>query len=547
MEKYIKNLVFLGMVILLSLNTQAQLLRNNGNGSPKLVVGIVVENMRPDYIDRYWNKFSDNGFKKLYNEGTVFSNFKLEQHVQSYSTGTATLFTGVYAATHGIIGNTWYDRLKEEEVNCVEDDYYFTVGADTKAGNTSPNKLMSNTIGDNLKIFTMGKSKVFSVALNDASAMFSAGHAADGAYWFDEVSGRMISSSFYINTFPDWVRLFNSDGYASIYTHRNWTTLLPITSYEESLEDEYILEKGYYDKWNTFPHTTTKYVNKAGNYKPLKTTPFGNTIIRDFTHELLNGEDIGADHCTDLLTVFFSSMDYMNGAFGPASMEMQDTYLRLDQQIGSLVTLLEKRFGKDNMVVFLTANTSASYPVEYLKEEFNMPVGNFSPESAFALLTSFLNITYGDGKWIEHISGQQVYLNHKLIEKNKVDRKEIIEKASTFINQFQGVKIVIPSYDLERGGSGNNANAAVYNSYNKNRSGDFSYILEEGWQPTYKFKKVNYTDQTHIPLVFYGGGIQPKKIKSRKTAIGLVPTLCDLIGIPVPDRCHGEIMEELTN
>lgn len=520
---------------------------SKSNDSPKLVVGIVVENMRPDYIDRYWNKFQDNGFKKLYSQGTVFSSFRMEQHVQSYSTGTATLFTGVYGATHGIIGAAWYDRLKEKEVDCVEDDYYFTVGADTKAGNTSPNNLMSSTIGDNLKVFTMGKSKVFSVALNDVSAIFSAGHAADGAYWFDEVSGRMISSSFYINTFPDWVRLFNSDGFANIYTHRNWTTLLPQTSYEESLEDEYYLEKGYYDNWNTFPHTINKYVDKAGNFKPLKTTPFGNTLISDFTTELINSEDIGNDNYTDMLTVFFSSMDYQNGLFGPASMEMEDIYLRLDQQIGNLIDLLEKKYGKDQIVVYLTANTSASYPVEYLNKEFNIAVGNFSPESAFALLTSFLNITYGDGKWIEHVAGQQVYLNHKLIESNKVDRKEIIDKASTFINQFQGVKIVIPSYDLERGGSGNNANAAVYNSFCKNRSGDFSYILEEGWQPIYKFKNVNYTDQTHIPLVFYGGKIQPREVKTRKSAIDLVPTLCDLIGIPVPDRCRGQIMEELAN
>ncbi len=547
MKYRVFNVVCVVLGLLMSFQLQAQLLRNNGEGTPKLVVGIIVENMRPDYIDRYWNKFGENGFKKIYSKGTVFSNFKMEQHIQSYSTGTATLFTGVYAATHGIIANSWYDRLTEKEVNCVEDDYYFTVGSDTKAGNTSPNKLMASTIGDNLKIFTMGKSKVFSVAMNDVSSIFSAGHAADAAYWFDEVTGRMVSSSFYLNTFPDWVRLFNSDGFANKYSYRNWVTLLPQEEYTESLEDEYILESGYYDKWNTFPHTISKYVNRAGSFKPLKTTPFANTIIGDFTSELLKSEDLGSDNYTDLLTVFFSSMDYMNNAFGPTSLEMEDTYLRLDQQIGSLIDLLENKYAKDDLVIYLTSNTSASYPVAYLKDEFNIAVGEFFPEKALALLTNVLNITYGEGKWIEQVSGQQIYLNHKLIDEKNIDQREMIEKASSFINQFEGVKIVIPAYELEKGGSGNNANAAVYNSFSKNRSGDFSYILEEGWQPGYKFQKVNYTDQTHIPLVFYGSRFQSKNVKARKTAIDLVPTLCDIIGIPVPDRCRGQIMEELTN
>ncbi len=512
---------------------------------PKVVIGIVVENMRPDYVDQFWDKFQEGGFKKLFTEGAVCTNFRMEQHIQSYATGTATLFTGVYPSMHGIISPSWYDRVSEKEVTCVEDDYYFTVGADTPSGNVSAEKLMTHTLSDNLKVYTGGKARVFSIALNTATAVFAAGHAADGAYWFDEKSGRMISSSCYISTFPDWVRIFNSNNYAEKYTYRNWTTHLPLISYEQKKEDNSLFEKGYFERWNTFPHAIHKYVKQAESYRLLKTTPWGNQIVFDFALELMNNESLGEDDSCDFLAIAFSSMDYENGSFGPMSIEMEDTYIRLDQHIDSLLYTAEKKYGKENVLFFLTANTSASYPVEYLKNEFNLAVGDFSPESAFALLTSLLNITYGENRWIENISGQQVYLDHKLIEKSKTDKEEMIRTAAAFINQFEGVFLSMPSCDLERGITGNSAQMFLYHSYNKKRSGDFLYALREGWQPVYKYRKVNYTDQTHIPLVFYGNGISGKVIKDRYEAIDLVPTLADRIGIPPPDRSIGRIIKTI--
>ncbi len=533
------------LFVLLVFTANAQPNKKPGNTSPKLVVGIVIENMRPDYIQRYWGKFQDGGFKKLYHEGAVCNNFKIEQHIQNYASGTATLYTGVTPSTHGIIDKVWYDRLKEKEVNCTFDDFYFTVGGDTDAGKVSPNKLMVNTFGDNLKVFSQGKSKVFSLALNAESAAFSAGHAADGVFWFDNKTGRMISSSFYINLFPDWVRIFNSQGLAEQYAYRNWTTLLPINTYTESLEDEYLLEKGYYNQWNTFPHTITKYVKKANSLAPVKTTPFGNQIIYDFATELFNSEDVGTDNYTDLVNIVFSSMDYENGSFGPASVEMEDIYLRLDQHIANLIQLLLNKYGKNEIIIFLTSNTSASYPVNYLKEEFKLAVGNFSPESAFSLLTSYLNLTYGDEKWIENISGQQVYLNHRLIEAKNINKEKIIDNAATFISQFEGIKAALTASVLEKGASLESANSEVYVSFKKNISGDFCYILEEGWQPSYKYDQINYTDQSHIPLIFFGKNIQPSIINKRHTAIDLAPTISYLMGIPVSDKNKGNLIEGL--
>lgn len=513
--------------------------------TPKVVIGIVIENMRPDYIQRYWNKFGENGFKKLYTNGTVCTNVHLTQHVQNYASGTATLFTGVDPSIHGIINKTWYDRLKVKEVECTDDDYYFTVGADTKAGNASPGKLLSNTITDALKIYSQGKSKVFSVALNRESAIFSAGHAADAAYWFDVESGRMVSSSFYVSTFPDWVRLFNSENYAEMYSYRTWTPLLPEISYTESLQDDYFLEKGYFGEFNTFPHSINKYIKRTQDFRPFKTTPSANLMVKDFVLKLIENEDIGNDNYADFVTAVFSSMDYENGSFGPASMEMEDSYLNLDKYIGDLISAVENKYGKENVLFFLTANSSASYPVEYLKEEFHLPVDYFNVESAIALLTSYLNITYGEEKWIENYSDLELYLNHTSIKKKGLNLNEMRDAASEFINQFEGVQVSMPSYQLEEGSSVNGMLAPLYKSYSKNRSGDIIYLLKEGWQPIYKFKKVNYTDQSHIPLVFYGASIKHQTVKDNYNAIDLVPTLSELLQIPVPDRCQGRIIDEL--
>ena len=539
----IKQFSILILVLFCTNHIWAQRTGYRTSNPPKVVIGIVVENMRPDYIDRYWNKFGNDGFRKLYTNGAVVTNMKISQHVQNYASGTATLFTGVYPSGHGIIDVVWYDRLRIREVSAIADDYFFTVGADSETGNASPKRLMASTVGDNLKLFSMNKSKVYSIAMNAESAILSAGHAADGAWWFDPVSGRMISSSYYVSTFPEWARDFNMVSQGDRYSGRNWVTLHPENYYTESLPDNHYLERGYGEKANTFPHSLNRLVRRAESFNPIKTTPFANTIIREFTTALLENEPVGEDNIPDMVTVVFSSMDYEYGSFGPASLEMQDLYLRLDQEIAELINFAEKRYGKENTVFFLTANTSASYPVNYLKEVFSMPVGDFRPESAFALLNSFLNITYGEAKWIEHLSGQQVYLDHKLIEKSKVDLIDMRNQIADFLTQFEGVRVALPAHILEQGGSDNSALANLYRSYMINRSGDILYVLSEGWQPVYKFKRVNYTDQSHIPAVFYGAGIKPSIISSPYNAIDLAPTLSKILHISVPDKSRGKVIE----
>ena len=545
MTKQLFLLVFLSLTVLSGNSLMAQGVKNQEHAVPKLIVVLSVDQMRTDYLTRFWNKFQSGGFKRLVNEGAEFTNAQLDLHIQKISTGTATMFTGTYPAAHGIINDSWYDRLKDKEINCINDDYYITVGSDSKEGDCSAVKMLSPTIGDLIKINTQNKSKVFSVAMNDVSAVLSAGHAANGAYWFDTQTGNMISSSYYVDIFPDWVRTFNEKEFAKTYTQRDWTTLLPINSYEESLADDYVLEKGYYDKWNTFPYNLKKIKDKAGSYKFLKTTPYANNMVKDFAETLIKSEDLGMDDYPDFLALTFTSMDYENNSFGPASVEMEDTYLRLDQDIASLLEYIDKTVGKGNALIVLTSTCSSIYPAEYLKEEFKMPVGTFSPESAIALLKSYLNITYGQGDWIEVVGDQQLYFNHELLEKKNISLADIQTKTANFINQFEGVKIALPSFSFAQGDYTKGQLAVIANSYNFKRSGDVLYQLEDGWQPVYKYQRTIYNDNANIPFIMLGNPVRHTVVRTKTMGEDMVPTLLEILHMPIPDNCAGNIREDV--
>lgn len=524
-------------------NGQSSLL--NTQGSPRLVVVINIEQMRTDYLTRYWDKFQEGGFKRLVNEGAICSNADINLHIQSPFTGVPTLFSGVYPDRHGIISESWYDRLREKEINAVEDDYYFTVGSDSDEGKRSAAQMLSPTIGDIMKLNTGGKAKVFSVSLNDYSAILSAGHSADGAYWMDNQTGNMISTSYYINQFPTWVLEFNNKKLAELYIGRDWSTFHPDGSYTESWDDDYSLEKGYYSEWNTFPYNLNRLMRRAGSYKVIKTTPYGNSIVRDFAVSLIEKENMGKDDVPDLLTINFSSLDYENGSFGPLSVEMQDTYLRLDQDISVLLNYIDSNIGLENTMIVLTSSCSAMYPADYMRDEFNMPVGYVSPENIVALLKSYLNITYGQGDWVLFEGNQQLYLNRELIEDLGLDLEEVQQKVATFINDFEGVKIALPASDFEKGDFIKSPLLTISKSFNFKRSGDVLYVLENGWQPQYKYKRTNYNDESHIPMIWLGKRVKNFRDTEQVDAVDMVPTLLEVLGFDIPGYFEGRILTEI--
>jgi hypothetical protein len=514
--------------------------------TPRMVIGIVIEDFNPDYIERYWEKFGDGGFKRLYSRGFICANNHYDNLIQRPSVNMATLSTGTTPSRHGIINDNWIDRLKKKEVNAINDDFFITVGSDSKEGERSAMKLMTPTLGDQLKLLTKGKSRIFSVALNDVSAVLAAGHAANGAYWFDKTSGKMISSSYYVETFPKWAFDYNGLKMADAYFTMNWTPFKDQISYTESISDMSLKEEGYMGKYNTFPYDLGKLKKESGgSYKMLKTTPWGNTMVKDFTIQMIPKEQIGYDLVPDLLTVVFSSMDYERYSFGPFAVEMQDTYLRLDKDIAELLKYVEDGYGTDNILVYLTGLTSISYPAGYLKEKYHMTAGIFNPESAVALLKSYLNIRYGDSNWIELFTNQQIYLDHELIEKKKVNLQEMQKNIASFLNQFEGIAYAKAACEIEADNFPGGPLEPFQNNYHIKRSGDVLIKYEDGWQPRGKYNPVDYTDNSQVPLVWYGAGITKGTTLRKTSATDVVPTIAAFLGIAPPNSATGKVIDEV--
>lgn len=514
--------------------------------TPRMVVGIVIEDFNPDYIERYWDQFGTGGFQRLFTHGFICANHHYDNLLQRPAVNMATLFTGTTPSRHGIVNDFWIDRLKKKEIDAIQDNYYTTVGSDSNSGECSAVNLMTPTLGDQLKIITKGRSRVFSVALNAASAVMAAGHAADGAYWFDPVSGKMISSSYYVENFPKWAFDYNALKLPDFYFQQSWTPLKELSAYSASLSDMTLKESGYMGKYNTLPIDMGKLKRESGgNYKLLKSTPFGNTIVKDFSLQMIPKEQIGYDFVPDLLTVVFSSMDSERYAFGPFSIEMEDTYLRLDQEIATLLKYIEDGYGTDDVLFYLTGSTSISYPAEYLKEKYRMTSGIFNPESAVALLKSYMNIKYGSGDYVQLFTNQQIYLNHDLIEKKKLDLKEVQNSVALFLNQFEGIAYAKGALELEANNFPGGLLEPFQNNYHIKRSGDILIKYVDGWQPKDKFNPVDYTDNNQVPLVWYGAGIKRGTTLRRTNATDIVPTIAAFLGISPAGSVSGNVIQEL--
>ena len=514
--------------------------------TPRMVIGIVIEDFNPDYIERYWDKFGEGGFQRIFSRGFICANHHYDNLLQRPSVNMATLATGTIPARHGIVNDIWIDRLKNKEVKAIYDDFYTTVGSDSKEGERSAMKLMTPTLGDQLKLISKGRSRIFSIALNDISAVLAAGHAADGAYWLDKTCGKMISSSYFVETYPKWAFDYNGFKMADNYLGMNWTYLKESITYTESISDAQLKETGYFGKYNSFPYDLNKLKKESGgSYKILKTTPWGNTLVKDFALQMIPKEQLGYDLIPDLLTVVFSSMDYERYSFGPFSVEMEDTYMRLDKDLAELLKYLESGYGTDNLLIYLTGLTSISYPADYLKEKYRMTAGIFNPESAIALLKSYLNIKYGTENWIELFTNQQIYLDRELLEKKKINLKEMQINVASFLSQFEGIAFAKAACELEADNFPGGPLESFQNNFHIKRSGDVLIRYEDGWQPKDKFNPLDYTDNNQVPLVWYGAGISKGTTMRKTSATDVAPTVAAFLGIAPPSSMTGKVIEEL--
>lgn len=504
---------------------------------PDLVVGIVVDNMRHDYLTRMWDMFGDDGFKRLVSEGSSFTNVKYDYLVNQSSSGYATIFTGANPSVHGIISDQWYDRTINELRSSIIDHDVAAIGGSFSNGRRSPSRMFISTVGDELRMANDFRSRIYSVSMNDNAAVLSGGFSANAAWWFDDTNGLWMSSSFYLDSLPDWVTEFNSVNLPDIYLERKWEPLLETSSY-------FGINKSDYDE--PFSYNLKKLHRRGSGYGLMRGIPYGNTITKDFATSLIINENLGKGDQTDMLIVGFSATDEIDSQYGTFSLELQDTYLRLDKDIAYFLDFLDMHFGKSQVLVFLTSDRAVAYPSTY-KDSARISGGTFSPAMAMSLLRSYLNIFYGYGDWVSHYNAGMVYLNRELLEDNNIPLGEIQGRVSRFLNQFTGIAGSVTDDVLLRNFFTGGISAKIQAGFHPKRSGDVMIYLQQGWYERDfnddKLSLISY-DQ-HVPLVFYGWNIENKIINRRVNVTDIAPTISHLLNIPVPAFATGEPVMEL--
>jgi len=516
---------------------------------PKLVVGIVIDQMRYDYLDRYWNKFSDDGFKKIVNGGFNCKNTHYNYMPTYTGPGHASIYTGTTPENHGIIANDWYNKKTKKMIYCAEDTTVKTIGSSSKEGLMSPKNMVTTTITDQLKLNTNFKGKVIGVSLKDRGAILPAGHKADAAYWFEgKNTGKWISSSYYLNELPKWVQEVNKKNSANTYLSKPWNTLLPIAEYSESIADNNPYEgvfKG--EKTPTFPHNLPALRDSNENYSLIKNTPFGNNITTEMALAAIVGENLGDDLFTDFLAVSYSSPDYIGHQYGPMSVEVQDNYLRLDQDIAQLLTYLESKFGKDEVLIFITADHGAVDVPQFLMDN-HIPAGYFDKKKMVADLKTFC-LTKWNADLIENISNGNVFLNHEIIAKNNLNTTQIEQNLANYLLTFEGVSQTFTATTLKTTVITENIAANIQRGFNQVRSGDVVYVLASGWinagYSTGTTHGSPYHYDTHVPLIWYGNQIPAGETTKKVVIPDIAATLAVLLNINAPSACTGNPIKDL--
>ncbi|MDZ4716373.1 MAG: alkaline phosphatase PafA [Cytophagales bacterium] len=521
---------------------------------PKLVVGIVVDQMRQEYVYRYEKKLGPGGFKRLMGDGFVLKNAHYS-YVPTYTgPGHASIYTGATPSTHGIIGNDWYDRTTKAVVNCVSDPDQKAVGTESSKGAVSPMRMLSTTITDELELATQKRSVVIGLSLKDRGAVLPAGHLADGAYWFDGASGKFISSTFYKPGLPTWLEKFNALKRPDYYLNQEWKTLLPMEQYEESGPDDSPYEtrlKGK-DEKPVFPYKLQELRKLYPGFELITSTPFGSDLITEAAMAAIDGEELGKDNVTDFLAISYSSPDIIGHGMGPNSVEVEDTYLRLDKNIESLLLDLDKKIGVGQYVVFLTSDHGVADAPMYLKDN-KIPAGIFSSSKAEAGLTEFLKPHFGDKKIVERMINDQIFLNQEAftgdLKSAGVDLLVATELISQYMLSLNGVANVFAagtmrSADFGEGGMKGN----LVRGYNHKRSGDILYVLEPHWIGwagiTGTTHGSGYTYDTHVPVIFYGWGINKGSSVQYYRVTDIAPTLSVLLKIKFPSGSTGQPIGE---
>ena len=519
---------------------------------PRLVIGIVVEQLKYDQLEKFRDRLGENGIKRLINEGTYFRNASFEYMLTQSAPGHATISTGTEPSVHGITSDNWYVPLKNELIYCTNDISVNPVGGSFESGLHSPVNLQASTFSDELEMATKKKAKVFGVGIRESSSILSTGHAADGAYWFDKTTGTWMSSSYYIDSLPVWVNDFNAMKFADSYLNSIWTMSRPTEIYADCLPDSNKFEAGF-NGISYFPYDLKKirakgFNNSKTDFSLLQETPMGNSLTTSFAIRLIEKEKLGKDDVTDYLSICYTATDYIGHRFGPSSVEMGDAILRLDDDIKNLLVFLNDSIGKRNVLIYFTSAHGIS-EIPAVLEQSRIPAGYFKQNQALQLLRSYLNAVYGEGDWVKGYSERQVFLNRTLIEDARLSLEDVQKKVARFLVQFTGVAAAYPYYAFEANDFGNGNLKRIINNFNPQRSGDVIVTLNPGWVEKEGDFVTNhnspYEYDSHVPLIWYGWTVNRATVNRKVNMTDIAATLSSLCKIPYPNACTGEPMFEL--
>ncbi|AVR44186.1 alkaline phosphatase [Christiangramia fulva] len=515
---------------------------------PKLVVGIVVDQMRYDYLSRFWNQYGEEGFKRLVNDGFNFKNNHFNYVPTATGPGHASVFSGTTPMNHGIISNNWYDKFSKEFIYCVSDGSVSPVGTTSDAGEMSPHRMKSSTFADENRLYTEMRGKTIGVSLKDRASILPAGHSANAAYWFNgREEANWISSSYYLKELPQWVKDFNNSGKAKSYL-KTWNTLKDISVYTESGSDENNFEGGFRGKEKAvFPYDLKKLAPENGQFDILKSTPYGNDLTEEFAEAAVKGEQLGQDDITDVLTLSFSSTDYVGHNFGVNSKEIEDTYLRLDLTLAKFLKFLDKQVGPGNYTLFLTADHGAIDVPSYLQSQ-RVPSGYFEETKNNMNLDEFVKKEFDSDSLIANISNSQVFLNYDEIAKKGLELSDVEEKIAHYLLQQDHIYKVFTREELTAGSFTKGVGALIQNGFNQKRSGDVVFVLDPSYvvySPTGSTHGSAFNYDTHVPLIFYGKGIRKGSTVKMSFIPDIAPTISSLLGIPFPSAATGKPLLEV--
>lgn len=513
---------------------------------PKLVVGIVVDQMRMEYLYRFANDFSENGFKRIMNNGFTFHNAHYNYMPTYTAPGHASIYTGTTPATHGIVGNEWFSRKFSKDMYCTEDDAVEMLGeGDKREGAMSPKNLLSTTITDELRLGTNFKGKVIGMSLKDRGAILPAGHFANWAFWYSK-TGNFISSTFYGQKLPDWVNQFNAEKKYMDYILKGWNLSRPVETYNESDADDSPYEaKLYGAEKPVFPYNLKAMYDK-NDAGILRSTPYGNDILADFAKRAIDKEQLGADAITDFLTVSFSSTDYVGHYLGPRSMELQDTYLRLDETLANFLNFLDAKVGKGNYLLFLTADHACAENGKFLhNSKYN--VVNIETKEIRKAIEKFSTDTYGENIVLDYSNFNLFFDKKKLADKN-LELQKVKQSFKDFLMTQEQVKRVYSEEEIL-----NNSGADYYldmiaKGYDATHDGDLIILDKPGYieyGATGTSHGTPYAYDTHAPLLFYGWGISKGESHSKRLITQIAPTLAQKLRITFPNGTEANILEEL--